>query len=103
MGNKLVFYPPAERYLAKIIDKELKRKFREAIDRILEDPTLGTAKTGDLKGMHGYDFYYNKTNYELAYTIIRDNQGNIVVIIMAGTRENFYEELKSFLRKKKAR
>ena len=44
-----------------------------------------------------YDIYYNKTNYELAYTVevIEDK---VVVVIMAGTRENFYEELKRYMK-----
>ena len=54
-------------------------------------------------GNHGsfFTFYYNKTNYELAYTVEEiinpdTNEQEIVVIIMAGTRENFYEELKGY-------
>jgi mRNA interferase RelE/StbE len=33
--------------------------------------------------------FYNKTNYELAYTIIEED-GETVFVILAGTRENFY-------------
>ena len=66
------------------------------IDRILEDHTVGEAKTGDLAGVFGYDIYYNKTNYELAYTVEYVND-KIVVVIMAGTRENFYDELKRYM------
>lgn len=54
------------------------------------------AKTGDLAGVFGYDIYYNKTNYELAYTVEYVND-KIVVVIMAGTRENFYDELKRYM------
>ena len=50
-------------------------------------------KTGDLSGVYGYDIYYDKTSYELAHTILEDND-KTVVVIMAGTRENFYKELK---------
>jgi DNA-binding HxlR family transcriptional regulator len=39
----------------------------------------------------------NKTNYELAYTIIEGN-GKTVVVILAGTRENFYNELKQYIK-----
>ena len=54
-------------------------------------------KTGDLSGVFGYDIYYNKTNYELAYTIERVDE-EIVVVIMAGTRENFYDQLKRYMK-----
>ena len=91
------FLPPAARYIKKIRDKKLKGLYREAIDKICEDYTIGEEKTGDLKGIYGYDIYYNKTNYELAYTI--EHSGNdIIVVIMAGTRENFYEQLKRYIK-----
>lgn len=91
------FLPPAAKYLKKIKDKRLKALYQEAIDRILKDHTIGEEKTGDLRGIYGYDIYYNKTNYELAYTV--EYVGNkIIVVIMAGTRENFYEALKRYMK-----
>ena len=87
------FLPPAAKYLKKIKDKRLKTLFQEAIDKIKENHLVGEAKTGDLNGIYGYDIYYNRTNYELAYRVeYIDNK--IIVVIMAGTRENFYDELK---------
>jgi len=92
-----IFLPPAARFLKKLKEKPLKILFQQAIDDILEDPYVGEAKTGDLSGVFGYDIYYNKTNYELAYTLV-EKDGETVVIIMAGTRENFYEELKRYMK-----
>lgn len=91
------FLPPAARYIKKLKDKKLKALYRDAVDKIREDYTVGEAKTGDLSGVFGYDIYYNKTNYELAYTVEYLN-GEIIVIIMAGTRENFYEQLKRYMK-----
>ena len=51
-----------------------------------------------MTGFYGYDIYYNKTNYELAYTIERID-GELVVVVMAGTRENFYDELKRYIKR----
>lgn len=61
--------PPAAKFPKKIKDKNLKRLYRKAIESIVADPTIGEEKIGDLRGVFGYDIYYNKTNYELAYTI----------------------------------
>ena len=36
--------------------------------------------------------------YELAYTIERID-GELVVVVMAGTRENFYDELKRYIKR----
>ena len=91
------FLPPAAKYLKKLKDKKLKKLYQEAIDEICEDYTVGEAKTGDLSGIYGYDIYYNKTNYELAYRVeCVDNE--VIVVIMAGTRENIYDELKRYIK-----
>ena len=91
------FLPPARNYLKKIKDKKLLKKYKEAIDAISEDYTVGEAKTGDLAGIYCYDVFYNKTNYELAYRVDY-NEDEVVVVIMAGTRENFYKELKNYMK-----
>ena len=95
--NELRFLPPATRFLKKIKDKKLKAMFQEALDKICDDYTVGELKSGDLSGVYCYDIYYNKTNYELAYTLeYKDNR--IIVVIMAGTRENFYDALKQYMK-----
>ncbi len=89
------FLPPAAKFIKKLRDKKLKNLYQEAVDKIREDYTVGEAKTGDLSGVYGYDIYYNKTNYELAYTV-EYLENEIIVVIMAGTRENFYDQLKQW-------
>ncbi len=87
----------AERYLRKIKDKHLLTAFKDAIDELKKDPYIGTQKTGDLRGIFGYDVKYAGANYELAYRIYEENR-QLVVVVLAGTRENFYEELKRLLK-----
>jgi mRNA-degrading endonuclease RelE of RelBE toxin-antitoxin system len=94
---KLVILPPAARYLKKLKEKPLKDKFQAAIDQIQLDPYWGDPKTGDLSGIYCCDIFHNKTNYELAYTIIEE-EDETVVVILAGTRENFYEDLKRYMK-----
>jgi len=91
------FDPPAAKFIKKLKDKKLKKLYQEAIDKIREDYTIGERKTGDLSEFYGYDIFYNKTNYELAYTI-ENIDGEMVIIVMAGTRENFYNELKRYIK-----
>lgn len=91
------FLPPAAKFFKKLKDKKLKTLYQEAIDKIRVDHTVGEAKTGDLTGVYGYDIYYNKTNYELAYTVEYQDD-KVIVVIMAGTRENFYDELKRYMK-----
>lgn len=94
---ELRYLPGAERYFKKIKDKGLKAAFRTALERLAENPYIGQAKTGDLAGVYGFDVYYNKTNYEIAYRIYEED-GKIVVVLLAGTRENFYKELKRYMK-----
>ena len=91
------FLPPVAKFIKKLKDKKLKTLYQEAVDKIREDHTAGEAKTGDLSGVYGYDIYYNKTNYELAYTL-EYLENKVIVVIMAGTRENFYDQLKQYMR-----
>ena len=91
------FLPPAAKFIKKLKDRKLKSLYKKAIDEICEDYTIGQEKTGDLSGIYGYDIYYYKVNYELAYMIERVDE-EIIVVIMAGTRENFYEQLKRYMK-----
>lgn len=96
----IVKYSPAiEKYLKKLKDKQLKMKYKTAIELITKNYKIGDLKTGDLSNIYSYDIYYNKTNYELAYTVeIIDDE--IIIFILAGTRENFYNQLKKYLKSK---
>lgn len=91
------FLPPAAKFIKKLKDKKLKALYQKAIERICEDYTVGEPKIGDLSGIYGYDIYYNKINYELAYTVEFVGE-TVVVVILAGTRENFYEQLKRYIK-----
>ncbi len=95
---ELVLMPAAQKYFKKIKEKGLKEAFSKAIAKIVSDPHIGDEKKGNLAGIFGYDVYYNHANYEIAYRIIETN-GKFVVVIMIGSRENFYDELKRYLGK----
>lgn len=55
-------------------------------------------RNGDLTGIYGYDVYYNKTNYEISYGIY-EKENKKIIVIMIGTRENFYDELKKYIKR----
>ncbi len=44
---KVVFLPPAAKYLKKIKDKKLKVLYHEAVNNIAENPVIGSKKNGD--------------------------------------------------------
>jgi len=94
---KVSYSGAAEKYLKKINDKQLLSAFKEAIDKIKINPYIGSQKVGDLRGIFGYDVKHGRINYELAYRIYEEDNGHVVVIL-AGTRANFYEELKRLVK-----
>lgn len=94
--NRLVLSSSDQKFIKKISDKRLKDKIKSGLDKIRDDYTVGSRKTGDLRGFWSLDIFYNKTNYEICYEVIEDN-GKVIIVFMIGTRENFYKELKRFL------
>jgi len=74
----------------KKVDKPLKIKIKESVNEILENPYCADELVGDLKGYLSYHFKLQNLEYRIAFKI----DGNNVVFIKFGTRENFYEELK---------
>jgi len=91
------FTGATEKYFNKVREKGLKQAFQVALEEISIDPYIGELKAGDLAGVYCYDVYYCKTNYELAYRIYEED-GEMVVMILAGTRVNFYEDLKRYMK-----
>ena len=72
----------------KILDAEIKK--------ILSDPFIGQEKKGDLRGVHVHKFKVHTVQYLLAYRFIKD----ILELIMIGPHENYYRDLKSYMKSK---
>ncbi|CAM3274413.1 type II toxin-antitoxin system RelE/ParE family toxin [Filibacter tadaridae] len=91
--------PSAKRFLKAIKnDKPLQEKFKKAIEGLRLDPTLGNPKKGDLAGVSSMDIRHQKASYELAYCVEEQKNGELLLIIMIGTRENFYKALKVYIK-----
>lgn len=73
----------------------MKRKVK--ILKLSKNPYIGQPKHGDLSGVYGLDVKYKGINYEIAYTISEVN-GKKIIVLLAGTRENFYEQLKRYIK-----
>lgn len=85
------------KYIRKLKDKKLRTTIRNAIyDEIAADPyEAGDHEVGDLHAFYAYKFHYQKSQYRIAYTI--DDNGDLVIIVLVGTRENFYDVLKRLI------
>ncbi|WP_342399414.1 type II toxin-antitoxin system RelE/ParE family toxin [Weizmannia sp. FSL W8-0676] len=93
--------------LSKVVEKNLKKirktdrvlfeKIEIVIDTIREDPSVGDPKLGDLEGYFCVNIRHLRIEYRICYTVEEDENGELVVIIMIGSRENFYRDLKRYL------
>ena len=66
-----------------------------AVRAIAEDPNLGVQKIGDLATVRVYKFKMVKQLTLLAYQI--DDGELILTLLMLGTHENFYRDVKVIL------
>lgn len=79
------------------------RKFRkqekiildQQVHAIVNDPSIGQEKRGELKGVFVYKFKIHTTQYLLSYRL-RDSE--TLELIMIGPHENYYRDLEKYLR-----
>jgi len=95
--HEVRFSSAAERYFKKLREKGLRDAYRAALQRLAEDPYIGQAKRGDLAGLYGYDVRCAGVNYEIAYRVYEEG-APLIVVVLAGSRENFYEQMKRYIR-----
>lgn len=78
----------------KKFDKTQKRLLDQQIQRIITNPAIGSGKKGDLRGVLVHKFKLISTLYLLAYRVV----GEDIELIMIGPHENYYRDLKTYLR-----
>ncbi len=81
------------RKVKKFKDKE-KLALDEAVKAIINNPSIGIEKKGDLRGVFVYKFKIIKTEYLLSYRVV----GEDLELITIGPHENYYRDLKSYIK-----
>lgn len=66
----------------------------DEVEKISRDVTIGEEKKGDLSGLMVHKFRFKKREYLIAYR----SEGNHVVFYLIGVHENFYRDLKKYLK-----
>lgn len=89
-----VLYKSAFRKFVKKHSRPFQLVIEDEAERILKDPEMGEAKKGDLAGFRVHKFSFHKQQYLIAYRI----QGKEIIFYMIDTHENFYRELKRYIR-----
>ena len=78
--------------------KRLTKKQRNILDKqirkILDNPIIGQEKKGDLRGIYVHKFKIETTQYLLSYRFV----GDALELIMIGPHENYYRNLKIYLK-----
>ena len=82
-----------EQKIKKMMKKE-KEILDQEIRRIAQNPLIGEEKKGDLTGVFIHKFKIKTTQYLLAYRKI----GLDLELIMIGPHENYYRDLKQYLK-----
>lgn len=81
--------------------KPLQLAIEDVVVAIQNTPSIGEEKAGDLKGVFVYKFRFNRQEYLIAYKFGETTDTLSVLWIdfyQVGSHENFYEELKRYLR-----
>jgi mRNA-degrading endonuclease RelE of RelBE toxin-antitoxin system len=84
-----------ERKVKKLVKQE-KDALDKQVKRIAANPSIGTEKKGDLRGVFVHKFKIKTIQYLLAYRFVGDD----LELIMIGPHENYYRDLKSHIKSK---
>ncbi|MGD9686378.1 MAG: type II toxin-antitoxin system RelE/ParE family toxin [Desulfobacter sp.] len=82
-----------ERKVKKFTTQE-KNILDDEVKNIAENPTIGVEKKGDLRGVFVHKFKIKAIQYLLAYRFVGDD----LELIMIGPHENYYRDLKSYIK-----
>jgi len=80
----------------KKLSKQEKKLLDDEIKKIAENPLIGEEKKGDLKAVYVHKFKIKSLQYLLSYRKIKSDRE----LIMIGPHENYYKELKSYLKRR---
>lgn len=105
MAMKPNYKPPFSRFVKKA-HKPLQLAIEDAVEDVCDNPDIGEARAGYLAGIWVYKFKFNRQEYLIAYrppTPEARRQGVdveflTIVFYQVGSHENFYDELKRYLK-----
>ncbi|MFH1755367.1 MAG: type II toxin-antitoxin system RelE/ParE family toxin [Candidatus Latescibacterota bacterium] len=76
------------------MSKSEKDSLDQEIKRIVEKPSIGEEKKGDLRGVFVHKFKLKTIQYLFAYRKV----GGDLELVMIGPHENYYRDLKQYLK-----
>ncbi|MFM2030188.1 MAG: hypothetical protein RL517_1381 [Pseudomonadota bacterium] len=97
---KISYKRPFVQFVKKA-SKPLQLAIEDKVLQICTNPALGEKKLGDLKEILIFKFKFNRHEYLMAYRPEKSKEEIDIIAIgfyQIGTHENFYTELKRFMR-----
>jgi hypothetical protein len=102
---KANFKRPFSQYVKKA-RKPLQLAIEDAVEEVCANPDIGEAKWGDLAGIWVYKFKFQRQEYLIAYrpppVEPRPPSAEVELLMIdfyqVGSHENFYDDLKRYLR-----
>ena len=88
------FYKPPFRKFVKKQTRPFQLVIEDEVEKVIINPEIGESKKGDLKGFRVHKFSFKKNQFLIVYRL----EGSDIVFFMIGPHENFYRELKRYLR-----
>jgi mRNA interferase RelE/StbE len=95
-GTMKVYQSSSFAKTVKKFEKNQKLELDTEIKKIIQDPSIGSEKKGDLRGVFVHQFKIQSTLYLLSYRML----GEDIELIMIGPHENYYRDLKSYLKRR---
>jgi hypothetical protein len=89
-----LLYKPVFRRFIKKQSRPFQLAIEDEIEMIFKNPEIGEEKSGDLAGFRVHKFTFKKQMYLIAYR----TSGGSVIAYMIDTHENFYRNLKRYVK-----
>lgn len=87
------FKPPFKKFVKKQT-RSFQLVIEDEVEKIIITPDIGETKKGDLTGFRVHKFAHREQKFLIAYR----SQNEDIVFFKIGPHENFYRELKKYLR-----
>ncbi|GAB4409609.1 MAG: hypothetical protein OHK0032_05220 [Thermodesulfovibrionales bacterium] len=89
----ILYKPPFKKFVKKQ-PRPFQLIVEDEVEKVVSNPCLGEAKKGDLSGLRVHKFKFQKQEYLVAYSA----ESRSIIFYMIETHENFYRNLKQYLR-----
>jgi len=90
-----IFQSPTFYRFVKKIEKRFKAEIDKQVKIIEADPEIGEQKKGDLQEIRVQKFKFSNCLYLIAYRVFDEE----IELVMISTHENFYRDLKKYIKK----